>query len=45
MMDLSTPLGDEVLALRAGDRVSLSGTIYTARDEAHRRMHEEGIPF
>jgi len=44
-MDLSTPLGDEVLALRAGDRVSLSGTIYTARDEAHRRMHEEGIPF
>ncbi len=44
-MNLTTPLGDEVLALRAGDRVTLSGTIYTARDEAHLRMMEEGIPF
>jgi len=43
--DLATPLGDEVLALRAGDQVTLSGTIYTARDEAHMRMIEEGIPF
>ncbi len=45
MTDLATPLGDEVLALRAGDQVTLSGTIYTARDEAHMRMIEEGIPF
>lgn len=44
-MNLTTPLGDEVLSLRAGDRVTLSGTIYTARDEAHLRMLEEGIPF
>jgi fumarate hydratase subunit beta len=44
-MDLVTPLGDEVLALRAGDRVTLSGIVYTARDEAHLRMQEEGIPF
>lgn len=44
-MNLTTPLGDEVLDLRAGDRVTLSGTIYTARDEAHMRMMEEGIPF
>ncbi len=44
-MDLSTPLGDEVLALRAGDRVTLSGIVYTARDEAHLRMQEQGIPF
>ena len=44
-LNLKTPLGDEVLDLRAGDRVSLSGTIYTARDEAHLRMMEEGIPF
>ncbi|MEN6609429.1 MAG: FumA C-terminus/TtdB family hydratase beta subunit [Methanoregulaceae archaeon] len=42
---LTTPLGDEVLALRAGDRVTLSGTVYTARDEAHLRMMKEGIPF
>lgn len=45
MRDLATPLGDEILSLRAGDRVSLSGTVYTARDEAHLRMKEEGIPF
>lgn len=43
--DLSTPLGDEVLWLRAGDRVTLSGIVYTARDEAHLRMQEKGIPF
>ncbi len=34
MIRLSTPLGAEVLGLRAGDRVLLSGTLYTARDEA-----------
>jgi fumarate hydratase subunit beta len=43
--DLETPLGDEALSLRAGDRVTLSGIVYTARDEAHLRMMEEGIPF
>jgi fumarate hydratase subunit beta len=42
---LHTPLSSEVLDLRAGDQVTLSGTVYTARDEAHRRMMEEGIPF
>lgn len=42
---LRTPLGEEVLRLKAGDRVELSGTIYTARDEAHLRMQEQGIPF
>lgn len=45
MIPLTTPLGDEVLSLRAGDAVTLSGTVYTARDEAHLRMMEEGIPF
>lgn len=43
--ELTTPLGDEILSLRAGDRVLLSGTVYTARDEAHLRMQKEGIPF
>ena len=43
--ELTTPLGDEVLDLRAGDRITLSGIVYTARDEAHRRMLERGIPF
>ena len=42
---LRTPLGDEVLSLRAGDRVTLSGLVYTARDEAHLMMEERGVPF
>jgi len=44
-IQLTTPLGDEVLTLRAGDRVELSGRVYTARDEVHLRMQKEGIPF
>jgi len=44
-MDLTVPLGDEVLDLVAGDRVTLSGVVYTARDEAHLRMIQDGIPF
>ncbi len=42
---LTTPLGTEVLDLHAGDHVELSGMVYTARDEAHLRMMEDGIPF
>lgn len=38
---LTTPLDKEALAaLRAGDRVLLSGVVYTARDAAHKRMTE-----
>jgi fumarate hydratase subunit beta len=44
-IQLKTPLGEEVLKLRAGDHVELSGIVYTARDEAHLRMQEQGIPF
>jgi fumarate hydratase subunit beta len=44
-IQLKTPLGPEVLELRAGDRVELSGIVYTARDEAHLRMQQDGIPF
>jgi fumarate hydratase subunit beta len=44
-VQLHTPLGEEVLSLRAGDHVELSGIVYTARDEAHMRMQEAGIPF
>jgi fumarate hydratase subunit beta len=42
---LHTPLGEEILSLQAGDRVILSGIVYTARDEAHMMMMERGIPF
>lgn len=43
-------LKDAVGQLRAGDRVLLSGTIYTARDAAHKRLFElldkgEALPF
>lgn len=38
---IKTPLSDDVIVgLRAGDIVSLSGTIYTGRDAAHARMAE-----
>ncbi len=48
---ITTPLDVAVLAgLRAGQRVLLSGEIYTARDAAHRRMARllaegEPLPF
>lgn len=46
---ITLPLTDADLdSLKAGDRVLLSGTVYTARDAAHKRMTEqekEGIPF
>ena len=31
---------EEIEKLRAGDYVYISGTIYTARDAAHKRMYE-----
>ena len=38
---LSTPCArQDLAALRAGDTVLLSGTVYTARDAAHKRMME-----
>ncbi|NOZ58898.1 MAG: fumarate hydratase, partial [Euryarchaeota archaeon] len=45
MRELSTPVSrEEVLSLRAGEVVYLSGVIVTARDRAHRRALEEGAP-
>lgn len=39
MIRLEPPLMDEdVTALRAGDVVEITGTVYTARDAAHRRL-------
>jgi fumarate hydratase subunit beta len=41
MIRIETPLTDETVErLRAGDRVLISGVIYTARDAAHKRMVE-----
>ena len=48
---VTTPLDTETLCkLKTGDKVLISGTIYTARDAAHKRMIEmlrrgEELPF
>lgn len=50
-MNIKTPLSKEVLKkLKSGDTLTISGTIYTARDAAHKRMCEaldrgEKLPF
>ncbi|MBS7257642.1 MULTISPECIES: FumA C-terminus/TtdB family hydratase beta subunit [Methanobrevibacter] len=42
---LNVPIKDEDLSeLKAGDVVYLTGNIYTARDQAHKRILEEGAP-
>ena len=39
--NITTPLSDDVVkSLHAGDTVKISGTIYVARDAAHKRMDE-----
>jgi fumarate hydratase subunit beta len=46
---ITTPLSDaDVVSLKAGDRVRITGTIYTARDAAHGRLFpliEKGEPL
>jgi fumarate hydratase subunit beta len=51
MKRLNTPLDlDKIKSLKAGQEVLLSGTIYTARDQAHKRLVEaikahQTLPF
>ncbi|GAB6182335.1 Fe-S-containing hydro-lyase [Thermodesulfovibrio hydrogeniphilus] len=51
MKKIETPLTDEiVLSLKAGDIVSISGYVYTARDAAHKKIVElinnnQPLPF
>lgn len=48
---INAPIDNEIVnSLKAGDFVYITGTIYTARDAAHKRMYEaikngENIPF
>ena len=43
---LTTPISEEeVRGLSAGDVIYVSGTMFTARDEAHRVLLERGAPF
>ncbi len=51
MIDLTAPLSAEIKSgLKAGDIVTLSGPVYTARDAAHARLYKmiqsgEPLPF
>ena len=48
---INTPMDDKIVSeLKAGDYVYLTGTVYTARDAAHKRLYEalqrgEDIPL
>lgn len=45
MIELTTPITDEDIdKLKAGDVITISGQILTARDQAHKRILEEGAP-
>ncbi|UXD21935.1 fumarate hydratase [Ignicoccus pacificus DSM 13166] len=45
-IELKLPVSEEdVRKLKAGDVVYLTGTIVTARDEAHKKILEEGAPI
>lgn len=45
VIDLKTPITDEdINGLKAGDVITISGQILTARDQAHKRIVEEGSP-
>ncbi len=50
-MEIKAPLSEEIVKqLNAGDRVTISGVIYAARDAAHKRMVDaldrgEPLPF
>ena len=38
---ISTPLNDDIIAeLKVGDSVLITGSIFTARDAAHKRLIE-----
>ncbi|MBN2604977.1 MAG: fumarate hydratase C-terminal domain-containing protein, partial [Bacilli bacterium] len=47
MISLHTPISDnDIKTLKVGEKVLISGTIYTARDQAHIRLiKEENPPF
>ena len=41
MYEVQTPFSDEMIEkMRAGDRIMLSGSVYTGRDAAHKRLVE-----
>ena len=46
MIEINTPFNENILSnLKPFYRVLITGIIYMARDQAHKKMKEEGIPF
>lgn len=47
MIHLTPPISDQdIKSLKSGDKVLITGTIYTARDQAHiRLLKEENLPI
>ena len=44
LINIKTPIYDEIIkSLKVGDNITITGTIYTARDAAHKRMTESII--
>lgn len=44
MRNIKVPVEEDLTSLKAGDVISLSGNILTARDQAHKRILEKGAP-
>lgn len=43
MISLNTPISDAAIrALKVGDEVSITGTVFTGRDAVHKYLHEGG---
>ncbi|MCQ2972511.1 MAG: FumA C-terminus/TtdB family hydratase beta subunit [archaeon] len=44
MKNIIVPVEEDLTKLKAGDVISLTGNILTARDQAHKRILEQGAP-
>lgn len=45
MIELAAPFTeDKIRALKVGDRVAITGTLYTGRDAFHKHLHDGGAP-
>jgi fumarate hydratase class I len=43
MTELKTPISEDAIrALKVGDQVTITGTVYTGRDAVHKYLHEGG---
>ncbi len=45
MIEINVPVKQDLTKLNAGDVIEITGTILTARDQAHKRLLEEGAPL